>query len=202
MSDKESAQRVSIVQIPDPRHKPLTNGWVDVKFCIGKKGQVVDAAAYKASPPGLYNRAALAALASWKFTARRAYGSHYARTCGLTYHIRIVGQASLAHGPTVLDQRPTAIQADDLALSGDSHPARGKVTMRFCVGKDGKVSDARAIQSHPAGIYDRAAVKILQVWSYWPKTVNGKPVRDCNVEESIAFKLGHDQLVWAYPGAP
>lgn len=54
--------------------------------------------------------------------------------------------------------------------------------------------------SVPNGVFDQAAVQILHLWSYWPKTIDGKAMRSCNVEESIASKLGHDKLVWAYPG--
>ena len=200
VSNKENEPWVTMVWMTDPHHKPLINGWVDVKFCVDSKGRAENVAAYKSFPHGLYNHAAVAAVKSWKFSARETFDSHYASTCGLSYRIRIVGQASLARGPTFVNQRPTAIRTDDLSLPNGSHIRHGKVTMRFCIDKDGKISDPRAIKSQPRGMFDQAAIQILNVWSYWPKTVDGKPVRTCNVQESVAFKLGHDQLVWAYPG--
>ncbi len=199
-SNKKNKQWVTLVQMPNLHHKPLVNGRVDVRFCVDDKGQAENVEAYKSFPHGLYNRAAIAAVKSWKFSAREAVDSHYVTTCDLSYRIRIVGQASLARDPTFVNQRPTAIRTDDLSLPSGSHIRHGKVTIRFCIDKDGKVSNPKAIKSQPSGMFDQAAIRILHIWSYWPRTIDGEPMRTCNVEESITFKLGRDQLVWAYPG--
>jgi len=207
LSHKKYKQWVNVVQIPNPHHEPVKNGWVDVKFCVTAKGHVSNAAVTKSSPKSLYDAAALAALKTWKYTARSMTLHNTwmspehkpARTCGLQYRIPVIGQATFSKTPVAVNQRPTAIQTRDLALPKGPTPHHGLVTLSFCIDKNGKVSDAKAIKSKPAGVFDQAAIQILHVWSYWPKTVDGKAVRTCNVEESIAFKLGHDKLVWAYP---
>lgn len=200
VSNKKHRPWATMVRMPDPHHRPLVDGWVNVRFCVGKNGHVENVTVKSAAPHGLYKHAAVAALESWKFTGRRSAGSRHARTCGLSYHIRVIGEASLARSPSVIDQRPTAMRADDLALPGATRPDHGRVNLRFCIGKQGKVKNPRIVASTPGGVFDRAAIRILRLWSYWPRTVDGTPVTTCGVEESVVFKVGHDKLVWAYPG--
>jgi len=201
ISSKNREQRVDTVQLPTTRHRALKDGWVSIRFCINKNGQVAHAHVLKSSPGKLYDRAALAALKSWPFTKRTTFGTP-AKTCGMHSLIKVVGAATIETGPVVLTERPIAFRVQDLSLPGNGRTTHGRVTMSFCVGKNGIVSDARTVTSEPAGVFDAAAIRILRAWSYWPKTVDGKSVRTCNVEQSIAFKVGHDRLVWAYPGTP
>lgn len=199
ISSRNQGQRVDIVQLPTTRHRALKDGWVSIGFCIDKNGQVAHARVLKSSPGKLYDRAALAALESWPFTRRTTFGTP-AKTCEIHSLIKVVGTAALEAGPVVLTEKPIAFRVQDLSLPGNDRTTHGLVTTSFCVGKDGKVSDARTVTSKPAGVFDAAAIRILHAWSYWPKMVDGRSVRTCNVEQSIAFKVGHDRLVWAYPG--
>ncbi len=191
---------VDVVRMPDPHHTLLKNGWVDVGFCINAKGRVTDTSITSSSPHGLYDRAALAALKSWSFSGRK--NSAWAvKTCGLRYHIPIIGAASLARGPAVINQRPTAIPTRDLSLPKGKIPPKGRVTLQFCIDKEGSVSDATTIKSQAASVFDQTAVQMLQIWKYWPKTVNDNPVRSCGIQETVVFKLGHSHLVWVYPAS-
>jgi len=200
VSTSKSYRRVDVVHMPNPRNMPLKDGWVKVGFCIDKAGQVTHATVQNASPKGLYDKAAIAALKTWKFTARKSW--HPIKTCGLHYHIPVIGAAALARSPIVINQRPTAIRTQDLALpEGEATPLNGKVTLQFCIDKDGAVSNARAISSRPGRIFARAALRTLHVWQYWPRTVNGKPQRTCNVRKTVIFRLGHRHLVWVYSSA-
>lgn len=57
-------------------------------------------------------------------------------------------------------------------------------------------------KASPDNSFDKAAKRVLQTWSYWPRTVHAKPLGDCNVEESVAFKPGKaKQLVWVGPAS-
>lgn len=192
---------VDVVHMPNPHDLPLKNGWVDVGFCIDKKGQVTHIDIRDSSPKGLYDKAAIAALKTWSFTARTLYKKTY-ETCGLSYHIPVIGAAALARGPAVLNQRLTAIPARDLDIPLWKTPTEHHVTLRFCIGKDGSVSGTKVVGSQPDKTFDQAALKMLHVWPYWPKTVNGMPLRSCNVQETIVFKLGNSHLLWAYPATP
>ena len=50
----------------------------------------------------------------------------------------------------------------------------GTVQLEATVGQDGKVVDARVLQSVP--MLDQAALDAVQQWQYQPATQNGKPV--------------------------
>ena len=50
----------------------------------------------------------------------------------------------------------------------------GTVQLEATVGQDGKVVDARVLQSVP--MLDQAALDAVQQWQYEPATQNGKPV--------------------------
>ena len=195
---ENSNKWVDIVHMPNPHHTPLKNGWVNIGFCIDGKGRVTHTTIQNSSPKGLYDKAAIAALKTWDFDARTMRGEPN-NTCGLSYHIPVIGQTRLAQGPAAINQRPTAIQIWDLSLPKGKVPPRGHVTLRLCIDKDGSVSDVRVIKLQSDDAFAQAAIKMLHVWQYWPRTVNGKPQRTCNVQETVIFKLGHRHLVWAYP---
>jgi TonB family protein len=44
-----------------------TQGWVELDFTVGVNGTVSDVAVHAASPPGIFDQAALAALAQWRY---------------------------------------------------------------------------------------------------------------------------------------
>ncbi len=200
ISIKKHGAGIDVVQMPTQSNRALKNGWVDVDFCIDTRGQVSDATIEASSPHGLYDSVALDALKTWQFTVRR--NRRPVGTCELHYHIPVIGAASLARSPVVINQRPTAIRTQDLALpEGKATPLDGKVTLQFCIDKDGSVSNARVISSRPGRIFAQAALRTLHVWQYWPRTVNGKPQRTCNVQETVIFRLGHQHLVWVYSSA-
>jgi TonB family protein len=197
-SIKKHGAWIDVVQMPTQSNNLLKSGWVDAGFCIDAKGHIANATIEASSPRGLYDSVALDALKTWKFTARKSWG--FVKTCGLHYHIPIIGAASLARSPIVVNQRPTAIQTQDLALPvRKATPLNGRVTLRLCIDQDGSVSNARVISSRPGRIFTRAALRTLHVWQYWPRTVSGKPQRTCNVRETVIFRLGHQHLVWVYP---
>jgi protein TonB len=50
----------------------------------------------------------------------------------------------------------------------------GTVQLEATVGQDGKVVDARVLQSVP--MLDKAALDAVQQWQYEPATQNGKPI--------------------------
>ena len=221
ISTEQHKQWVDMVSVPDPNHEPLTNGWVDIKFCVNAKGHVADARVKRSSPEGLYDRAALAALRSWFFSARhrkrdtvtplfrnrvefstpRFINGKPVKTCGLSYRIAVIGAANLARGPAGVNQRLTAIPIRDLGLPKGRVPRKGRVTLRFFIDRDGSVSGTRIVNSHPRGVFDKAAERMLHIWDYWPMTMKGKGVRSCGVRETVVFKLGRGHLVWAYPAS-
>lgn len=175
----------------------LPNGWVEIGFCVSPQGSVTHAKVTASSPQGLYDSAALAALKGWPFEARKRDGTAQ-KTCGLKEHIRVLGADYLAHSPGVISRRPVALRKADMALQGKKLRASGKVTLGFCIEADGSITGAKVLSTTGPNLFDQAALKILHLWDYWPRMVNGKTMRTCHIRQTIAFRNlhTHSPLVW------
>jgi TonB family protein len=101
ISIKKHGTGIDVVQMPTQSNSALQNGWVDVGFCIDTKGQVSDATIEASSPRKLYDSVALDAVKTWQFTARKSW--HPIKTCGLHYHIPVIGAAALARSPVAIN---------------------------------------------------------------------------------------------------
>ncbi len=71
---KVSSSVIPLVRIP-PRYpmraaRRKIEGWVKVEFTITENGTVKNAEVVEAQPPDIFNRAALQAIAKWKFKAK------------------------------------------------------------------------------------------------------------------------------------
>ncbi|HUI62788.1 MAG TPA: energy transducer TonB [Steroidobacteraceae bacterium] len=64
----------------------------------------------------------------------------------------------------------------------------GSVTVEYTVDVKGDTRDIRAIDSSPAGVFDRAAISAIKHWHYDPVVVNGAPV-EVPVRTVIRFEL-------------
>jgi protein TonB len=64
----------------------------------------------------------------------------------------------------------------------------GWVEVEFTVTADGKVSNAAVANSNPARVFNEAALRAVQAWSFKPKTENGTPVEE-RMKRRIEFKL-------------
>lgn len=117
-----------------------------------------------------------------------------------------------APAPTAAPQTTAAAPAPApapaaAAASGESHGAEvvktvppvypteafrkrqeGWVEVEFTVTADGKVSNAAVANSNPARVFNEAALRAVQAWSFKPKTENGTPVEE-HMKRRIEFKL-------------
>ena len=67
----------------------------------------------------------------------------------------------------------------------------GSVRLEFDVDTDGSVLDPYVVESSPAGVFDRAAIKAVRKFLYEPPTYNGTSVKVNNVQIDLVFKLGN-----------
>ena len=65
----------------------------------------------------------------------------------------------------------------------------GSVKLEFDVDTDGSVLDPYVVESSPAGVFDRAAIKAVRKFLYEAPTYNGTSVKVNNVQIVLAFKL-------------
>lgn len=54
--------------------------------------------------------------------------------------------------------------------------ARGRVTVQFTIDAQGRVSDAKVVDSAPPGVFDSAALSAVKTWRYRPRRVDGRAV--------------------------
>ena len=67
----------------------------------------------------------------------------------------------------------------------------GYVLIEFDVDTDGSVLDPYVVESSPAGVFDRAAIKAVRKFLYQPPTYNGTSVKVNNVQIDLTFKLAN-----------
>ena len=67
----------------------------------------------------------------------------------------------------------------------------GSVRLEFDVDTDGSVLDPYVVESSPAGVFDRAAIKAVRKFLYEPPTYNGTSVKVNNVQIDLTFRLAN-----------
>ena len=67
----------------------------------------------------------------------------------------------------------------------------GYSIIEFDVDTDGSVLDPYVVESSPAGVFDRAAIKAVRKFLYQPPTYNGTSVKVNNVQIDLTFKLAN-----------
>lgn len=98
--------------------------------------------------------------------------------------------AAPSQGPVMMDQELIA-----LVRVPPRYPSRasrmqieGFVTVEFTITKDGSVRDPVVIESSPARVFDRAALRAIVQWKFKPRTQDGRAV-DSRASQRIDFAL-------------
>ena len=92
----------------------------------------------------------------------------------------------------------TEIEVSRISSPSPEYPRRairlgveGSVRLEFDVDTDGSVLDPYVVESNPAGVFDRAAIKAVRKFLYQPPTYNGTSVKVNNVQIDLTFKLAN-----------
>ncbi|MGH8307946.1 MAG: TonB family protein [Gammaproteobacteria bacterium] len=173
-------------------------GKVRIRFCVDEKGRVADTMVVKSSPHGVYDEAALRALAATQFTTRKIKGSATA-SCGLVVLAKFSGGSRGEVGrlehmtfgdlsgaspvPKLVAQKSVPISLHIPA--GTPLPKVAKVEVRMCIEKNGAVSQASVVQADPPDYFDQAALQTVAGWRF-----ASPPRRMCDVYQSVQFPLG------------
>ncbi len=64
----------------------------------------------------------------------------------------------------------------------------GWVKIEFTITEQGAVKDAVVVESHPANVFDRAALNAIRKWKFKPKIIDGVPFEQRAVQ-ILKFKL-------------
>ena len=65
----------------------------------------------------------------------------------------------------------------------------GWVTLSFTINEIGGVEDVDVIEAEPKRIFDKEAKRALRKWTYKPKVVDGKPMRQPGLTVRLDFKM-------------
>jgi protein TonB len=65
----------------------------------------------------------------------------------------------------------------------------GYVLIEFDIDTDGSVIDPYVVESEPAGLFERAAMKSIRKWLYEPPVYEGVSVKVNDVQVKLTFKV-------------
>lgn len=68
----------------------------------------------------------------------------------------------------------------------------GWVRLGFSIDESGSVTDVSVIQSEPRSIFDREAIRALRRWKYQPQIIDGKAIKQTNLQVQLDFQLQTD----------
>lgn len=65
----------------------------------------------------------------------------------------------------------------------------GWVKLRFSIDETGSVADVEVVQAEPRGVFDREAARALRRWKYQPQVIDGKAIRQTNLQVVLDFTV-------------
>lgn len=188
--ERTRAQAVHVVRPRYPHHALLTGvaGSVTLRFTVTASGATRDIEVVSASPPRIFNRAAVRAVRQWRFKPATVNGKPTA--AAVTKKVvfdpssRPRRQASRPaperQPPRHKTPRkhaamgfPAGIQA--LKIVPPRYPPRahrlqigGSVTVKFTIGTDGKTHQIRILSANPPHTFNRAIRRAVLQWRFKP----------------------------------
>ena len=110
----------------------------------------------------------------------------------------LVAVPAIAGDKGYVGEEGTEIEVSRISSPSPEYPRRairlgveGSVRLEFDVDTDGSVLDPYVVESNPAGVFDRAAIKAVRKFLYQPPTYNGTSVKVNNVQIDLTFKLAN-----------
>lgn len=68
----------------------------------------------------------------------------------------------------------------------------GWVVLSFSIDETGSVTDIAVVTAEPRNVFEREAVRALRRWKYQPQIVNGKTVKQTNLQVQLDFALQNE----------
>ena len=96
-------------------------------------------------------------------------------------------------GCAITGDRNPQLQQDGVFVypaAAKAAQTQGSVLVRFDIGTDGQVTNARVESAQPAGVFDAAALAYVQGRRYLPGRRNGQQVAVPGTTAQIRFQLG------------
>lgn len=174
------------------------SGHARIQFCVDVQGRLSNTVVETATPDPLYGYAARRVMEQVNLSAREV-SKQPVSTCGLSALVTFSGSAgkqkagSIGRIGDVRLSGTTPVPAFKSAKPakvalhipvGTKLPPVAKVEVRFCIDKDGSVSEPEVIKATPARYFDQAAIETVKGWRFASSTR-----RLCDVYQWVKFPL-------------
>jgi periplasmic protein TonB len=103
--------------------------------------------------------------------------------------VKLSGGPSLSSAPSDAGSSPLVRIQPMYPRAAAEKRIEGWVLIEFNITTSGSVEKAHVIDSSPANIFDKAALRAISRWKYKPKIVDGAPVETRGVQVKLTFKL-------------
>jgi TonB family protein len=120
----------------------------------------------------------------------------YLKSLPIFFVISLLALPTMAGDKGYVGEEGTEIEVTRASNPAPEYPRRairlgleGSVRLEFDVDTDGSVLDPYVVESKPAGVFDRAAIKAVRKFLYEPPTYNGTSVKVNNVQIDLVFEL-------------
>jgi len=178
-------------------------GHVVVVGTVGADGRVTEARVQRSQPPGAFDAAALAAIATWTLEPGREKGKPAPRAFSqLLRYDPVVSDTLAEAGAQGAHQResdliPVERVEPQFPREALVRNISGWVLLRGIVGVDGGVRELHVERSHPPGVFDEAARRAVKRWRFKPRTKDGVAVeRDFTQRLEFAMMGAAEQSRW------
>jgi len=100
-----------------------------------------------------------------------------------------VGGMNIGAAPSDTEVVPLVRVPPQYPVRASERGIEGWVVVEFTIAANGTVKDAFVVDSQPARIFDRAALRAVQKWKYKPKIVDETPVERSGIQVKFPFEL-------------
>lgn len=183
---------------PDRALNEGIEGHVLLEFVVTETGAVRDAVVLEANPSGVFEQAALKAVAKFKYKPRIVDGRPV-ETTGVRNRIAFEISDDEETPSEAKAEPPQDVEGDTelpIVKVAPIYPERafkegieGDVLLEFVVTETGAVRDAVVVEAKPSGVFEQAALNAVGKFKYKPRIVDGKPVETTGVRNRFSFEI-------------
>jgi protein TonB len=107
----------------------------------------------------------------------------------MNFDINLSGGPNLGTAPSDTDVIPLVRVPPQYPIRATERGIEGWVVVEFTITTNGTVKDPKVVDSQPARIFDRAALRAVRKWKYKAKIVDGVPVERTGIQIRFPFEL-------------
>jgi TonB family protein len=199
---------------PDSARQAGLQGEVVLQIIVDEHGYVTAAEVVRATPPGIFEDAALRAILQWRFEPARAEGKPIKVRMGqrMDFSLRDRPVSPVPPPPLPAPRQeppppPLRVRSDTpIFLAWETAPKiieapapvypdsarqaglEGKVVLVIVVDEQGRVIEAKVFRAEPPGVFEQAALEAVRKWRFEPALQRSKPIK-VRMAQEVVFRL-------------